>query len=277
EPFAQIEGGRLDDLRVAALEERIEADLALGRHAELVGELEALIASNPHRERLREQQMLALYRSGRQAEALEVYRDVRATLDEIGVEPGAALQQLERQILNHDKTLDAPVPPKPVADTAGAPPAPERKNVTVIFAALSTTNEMEEDPVQTAMLFDRLEAEMAAEIEAAGGTVEKGLVGALLATFGTAPAEQNDHAVRAARAALATHDRLARLFGETISLRMALESGDVIVGRPGSLAMGTPVAASARLLGLAQPGAIVLGHRPCRAVEADFELPPPRP
>ena len=108
EPFAQIEGGRLDDLRVAALEERIEADLALGRHAELIGDLEALIASNPHRERLREQQMLALYRSGRQTEALEVYRNVRATLDEIGVEPGANLQRLEKQILNHDAAIDAP-------------------------------------------------------------------------------------------------------------------------------------------------------------------------
>ena len=109
EPFAQIEADRLNDLRVAALETRIEADLALGRHAELISELEALIASYPHRERLREQQMLALYRSGRQSEALEVYRNVRATLDEIGIEPGANLQRLERQILNGDAAIDAPV------------------------------------------------------------------------------------------------------------------------------------------------------------------------
>ena len=74
-------------LRLAALEERIDADLALGRHAELVGELEALIAAHPHRERLRGQLMLALYRSGRQAEALEAYRDARAALDELGIEP----------------------------------------------------------------------------------------------------------------------------------------------------------------------------------------------
>ncbi len=75
EPFSRAEAGRLEDLRLAALEERIEADLALGRHNELAGELEALIAAHPHRERLRAQLMLALYRSGRQAEALEAYRD----------------------------------------------------------------------------------------------------------------------------------------------------------------------------------------------------------
>src|SRR5205814_383080 len=81
EPFAKIEAGRLDDLRITAFEERIESDLALGHHAELIGELRALIAEHPHREHLREQLMLALYRSGRQAEALEVYREMRAALD----------------------------------------------------------------------------------------------------------------------------------------------------------------------------------------------------
>src|SRR5215831_2757556 len=113
QPFARLEGGRLDDLRVAAIEDRLDADLELGRHAEIVGELELLIAANPHRERLREQLMLALYRSGRQTEALDVYRDIRATLDEIGLEPGDGLQQLERQILNHDPELDAPTSPQP--------------------------------------------------------------------------------------------------------------------------------------------------------------------
>src|SRR5207253_4956627 len=81
EPFAQSEIGRLEDLHLSALEERIEADLALGRHADLIGELEALVTDNPHRERLRGQLMLALYRSGRQAEALEAYRQGRQALD----------------------------------------------------------------------------------------------------------------------------------------------------------------------------------------------------
>src|SRR6266540_3377960 len=93
EPFAQAEIGRLEDLRLAAVEERIEADLALGRHADLIGELEALIAENPHRERLRGQLMLALYRSGRQAEALEAYQHARrALVDELGIEPSEELQ-----------------------------------------------------------------------------------------------------------------------------------------------------------------------------------------
>src|SRR5712692_11117613 len=118
EPFAQSEIGRLEDLRLAAVEERIEADLALGRHADLIGELEALIAENPHRERLRGELMLALYRSGRQAEALETYQAARrALVDELGIEPSAALHRLEKQILTQDNELDTP--PRPQA--AGTP------------------------------------------------------------------------------------------------------------------------------------------------------------
>ena len=89
EPFAQNEAARLEELRLVALENRAEADLALGHHAELVPELEALVREHPTRERLREALMLALYRSGRQVEALETYRDARRTLDEeLGLEPG---------------------------------------------------------------------------------------------------------------------------------------------------------------------------------------------
>ena len=107
EGFAQDEIARLDELHTAGLEDRIEADLALGRHAELVPELEALVARHPVRERLRAQLMLALYRSGRQAEALSSYRDARRTLlDELGIEPGRALQELERAILAQDAALD---------------------------------------------------------------------------------------------------------------------------------------------------------------------------
>src|SRR4051812_19647619 len=93
----------LEELRVAALEERIEADLGVGRHADLVPELERLVSANPLRERLRRQLMLALYRAGRQADALEAYRDARrALVDELGLEPSPELQQLERAILRQD-------------------------------------------------------------------------------------------------------------------------------------------------------------------------------
>ena len=108
-PFAQAESRRLEDLRLAALEERLDADLALGRSAELIPELERLVAKEPLRERLRGQLMLALYRCGRQADALEVYRSGRRLLDEeLGLQPDDGLQRLERAILNHDPSLDPP-------------------------------------------------------------------------------------------------------------------------------------------------------------------------
>jgi DNA-binding SARP family transcriptional activator len=97
--FAQAEIDRLEGLRLGALEERIETDLALGRLTDVVGELEELTARYPLRERLRGQLMLALYRSGRQAEALEAYRHVRRTLvEELGIEPGRELRELEQAI-----------------------------------------------------------------------------------------------------------------------------------------------------------------------------------
>jgi DNA-binding SARP family transcriptional activator len=112
EPFMQAEILRLEELRLATLELRIETDLALGRHRELVGELEALVHEHPLRERPRAQLMLALYRSGRQAEALDLYRQGRRLLvDELGIEPGLELQELEKAILSHDPELSTPGPP----------------------------------------------------------------------------------------------------------------------------------------------------------------------
>src|SRR5260370_1045213 len=107
EPFAQAAIGRLEDLRLLAIEKRIDAELALGRHTELVGELQALAREHPLRERARAQLLLALYRSGRQADALAAYQEARRTLvDELGIEPSETLQDLERAILRHDSVLD---------------------------------------------------------------------------------------------------------------------------------------------------------------------------
>jgi DNA-binding SARP family transcriptional activator len=109
ENFVQTAVARLDEIRLAALELRIDADLAVGRHDELVGELKALVAEHPLRERLRGCLMTALYRSGRQAEALDAYHDARRTLvDELGIEPGPALRELERAVLRQDPVLDLP-------------------------------------------------------------------------------------------------------------------------------------------------------------------------
>jgi predicted ATPase/DNA-binding SARP family transcriptional activator len=109
-PYVAAEAARLDDLRLAAMEAHVESELAAGRHEPLVPELERLIAAHPYRERLRAQHMLALYGAGRQAEALDAYRAARRVLvDQLGIEPGPDLQELERAILRHDPEL-APTP-----------------------------------------------------------------------------------------------------------------------------------------------------------------------
>jgi DNA-binding SARP family transcriptional activator len=117
EAFAQPEIARLEEERLAALEERIDADLEAGRHTDLVGELEALVDAHPVRERLRAHLMLALYRSGRQAEALTVYQDARRTLvEQLGIEPGRDLQELHGAILRQEAGLRAPGTAPPTED-----------------------------------------------------------------------------------------------------------------------------------------------------------------
>jgi predicted ATPase/DNA-binding SARP family transcriptional activator/Tfp pilus assembly protein PilF len=119
ESWAQRETERLEELRLEALQERIESDLALGASAELVGELELLVARYPLRERLRAQLMLALYRSGRQADALAAYRAARrALVDALGIEPTPELRQLERRILDQDPALDLVAVEPPAASVA---------------------------------------------------------------------------------------------------------------------------------------------------------------
>jgi DNA-binding SARP family transcriptional activator/pimeloyl-ACP methyl ester carboxylesterase len=116
EPFARAEAARLEELRVACVEARIAADLDRGRHAELVAELEALIVRYPLREGLRAQQLLALYRSGRQSEALAAYQAFRSQLaDELGLEPSVRLRELEGRILRQDPGLDLAPSPSPAA------------------------------------------------------------------------------------------------------------------------------------------------------------------
>jgi DNA-binding SARP family transcriptional activator len=122
EGFAREEIARLDELRLDCREERLEAELALGRHAEVRSELEQFVAAHPLRERPRGQLMLALYRAGRQADALGVYQaGRRALVEELGIEPGRALQQLERAILNQDPELDLLGAPAAAARAGGRP------------------------------------------------------------------------------------------------------------------------------------------------------------
>ncbi|HLF69264.1 MAG TPA: AfsR/SARP family transcriptional regulator, partial [Gaiellaceae bacterium] len=127
EPFAQAEIARLDELRLDALESRIDADLALGRHVDLVPEIEALVQAHPLREHPRAQLMLALYRSGRQADALAAYRAVRETLvEELGIDPGPDLRGLETSILRQDQSLLLP-------ETMPRPAMQFRRLATILF------------------------------------------------------------------------------------------------------------------------------------------------
>jgi DNA-binding SARP family transcriptional activator len=126
--FARAAIARLEELHLGAVEDRIEADLALGRHQQLIGELHTLVEQNPLRERVRGQLMLALYRSGREAESLEIYQEFRNSLSrELGLEPGEALQRLGRSILMRDAALEldaGSVHGGPTAEDAGVVACP---------------------------------------------------------------------------------------------------------------------------------------------------------
>ena len=135
EPFAQEPIRRLEELRITAVEDHLDARLALGRHREAVAELEALVAEHPFRERLRSQLMLALYRSGRQAEALEAFAAGRRTLvGELGIEPGAALRELHQRILEQDPSLAAPKA-APADRPRPRPPRRSRGRVAALLTA----------------------------------------------------------------------------------------------------------------------------------------------
>jgi hypothetical protein len=141
EPALTAELGRLDELRQSAVEQRIDARLELGEHADVVGELERLIGEHPLRERLRGQLILALYRSGRQAEALETYRETRRVLvDELGIEPSPELRELERAILRQDPALSSMAPPTTSEPDEPVPPSSRwrwpRSPLVIVGAAL---------------------------------------------------------------------------------------------------------------------------------------------
>jgi DNA-binding SARP family transcriptional activator len=183
EPFELAAVERLEELRLAAVEERVEAELALGRHATVVAELEALAAEHPLRERLRRQLMLALYRAGRQAEALQLYRETRRMLvSSFGLEPSTALRALERAILAQDPALElaSPAPSAAGGSVVVAPSADDRIDA---LAALV-------EPLRTEIVLVRLvagEEELAAAASAVGAYRSVGRTAAF--TCDDAPAD----------------------------------------------------------------------------------------
>jgi DNA-binding SARP family transcriptional activator len=234
-----VERARLEELRLGAVERRIDAELALGQGAELVPELEALVAQEPLRETFRAQLMVALYRADRQAEALDAYRDARRLLvDELGIEPGERLQRLEQAILRHDASL--------TSATLTIPSA----TATVLFLDLGARGEVDE-------LVPRALASATEELARSARRVEPGLADAVVGVFSSA-----DEAVARAHAAIV---RLTDEFGAAVAPRAGLATADVSIG---ARVTGAAVVLAARRVREARPGEIVAGDRTAGAAHA---------
>jgi DNA-binding SARP family transcriptional activator/tetratricopeptide (TPR) repeat protein len=285
-PFAQLEIARLAELRTAAFEERIEADLELGRHADVIGGLEAHVAAHPLRERPRGQLMLALYRAGRQAEALAVFHATRRVLvEDLGLEPGAPLQLLERQILLQDSALDAGIGAMPAPAEEVDRPMPERrKTVTVAMTEfLEPAGRPEIDPEPLRQIGERCVTVAATVYEQHGGVVEPSFGPNLVAVFGN-PVLHEDDALRALRAAssldgalAALSDELERDYGVRISVRTGVATGEVITGVPAlgrPPIVGEPMTLAGQLLQRASPGQILLAETTRRMVESVVRVVP---
>ena len=264
EEWAQAEIGRIEELRLTALEERIDADIALGRHAEAIGELESLIAANPLRERLRGLLMFALYRSDRQGEALEAYRAARSTLvEELGIEPSKALQKLEQEILTQDPGLDADARPTAPALPPGRAPAPVG---TVTFLSIdiegSTMLERELRRRYGDVLAEFRRVVRSA-VDAVNGHEVDTQGDAFLIAFGSARS--------AVEAALVINEELARgpLAGATqLRVRMGIHSGEPAVGPEGYY--GIAVVRASRICAAGHGEQILLSNAARELVEADL-------
>ena len=241
EPFAAIAARRLEELRLVAGEELVDAELELGRHTVLVSELEVLIRENPFRERLRGQLMLSLYRAGRQADALRAYREARDALAELGLDPGVQLRSLEQAILNQDPTLDL--------ETVLPDVEERRKTVTVLLCDLAV-DAPGLDPEQVRRETVRTLAGARAAIELHGGVVETRAGDELLGIFGV-PAAHEDDALRAARAAI-------QIRSNAPELRAGIDTGEVLAGH--GFVSGDVVARAKRLEREADPGEVLIGH-----------------
>ena len=273
EPFAQAEIARLEELRLTCLEERIEARLALGSAGELTAELRRLVSEHPLRERLHGQLMLALYRSGRQAEALEVYRDFRDTLrEELGLEPLPALRKLEAAILRHDPVLS------PGSATAAAPLA--RRPVTVMCVALeiASGSGMALDPEAHEVVNAHSVSGLTAVLERYGGRLASSASERLMGVFGVVTLHEDD-ALRAIRASLEARNALTaeagillRRHGASLVCRFGLATGEALVGGSGPLGFAGDVGARAATLAeAAGPGQILISRETQQLAAAAIE------
>ena len=286
EPFAQAEIVRLAELRIEAQEERIEADLALGRHADVIGELEALVARHPLREHFCAQLMLALYRSGRQADALSAFRAMRHVLvEDLGIEPGLELQQLERLILLQDPELEIELaaPRSRAHDSATLLPE-RRKTVTIAVTEFQQQPDHRAiDPEQLRLIAERCTAAATRAYEQHGGVIEPPFGTTLVSVFGI-PVVHEDDALRALRATASLGDALSGLsdelerdFGVRVAARIGIATGEVVTsapapGRPS--VVGEPMILASQLQHLAGPGEIMLADSTRRMVESIVRVEP---
>jgi DNA-binding SARP family transcriptional activator len=261
EPFAQAEIVRLEELHLTCLEERVEADLALGLAGVLVAELRRLVSEHPMRERLRGQLMLALYRDGRQTEALEVYREFRSVLrNELGLDPSPQLRELETAILRHDSLGS------PVSTATGETLA--RRPVTVVCALLRLASDsgMSLDPEAYEVVNEQSVSGLTAVLERYGGKLAISADERLIGVFGAASVHEDD-ALRAVRASLEARRVLTsemvdmlRRYGASLMCRFGVATGEALVG--GSVPLGSAGNVSAQAVMLAEaaePGQILIG------------------
>jgi DNA-binding SARP family transcriptional activator len=278
EPFAQTAIGRLEELRVATLEKRIDAELALGLERDLVGELRTLVAEHPLQEHFCEQLMLALYRVGRQAEALDVFREKRRLLtDELGIEPGPALQDLQRAILAQDEGLQRPSlehstgPRRAEAVSQVEHRLESRKTVTVLVCDVAEATSQDALPDAEVMrhVRERYLQTSVKVLTRHGGTVEPYIGDVVMAVFGV-PVTHEDDALRAVRAAFELQKEVGLLNVELkvewkvwLTARLGVETGEVLAedGAPGRTSVtGAAVHAAARLQQAAEASEIMLGE-----------------
>ena len=267
EPFAQAEIARLGDQQVSALEARIEADLRCGRHAACVDELERLVVEYPARERFASQLMVALYRCGRQAHALEAYRDVRRRLNaELGIEPGPELREVQRQVLAHDPALELPEPPAPetmLPDPPERGDAMRRKSVTILVARLTSHGRSYHPDPEVARRLVELGRDAARQVvQRHRGELMDSLAGELVCIFGLEAAREDD-ALRALRAAAELRERIEAILENepaALVMRAALDSGEVIAESAGGRLslFGRPVDESMALARTTSEGEITL-------------------
>ncbi len=255
----------LEESRLVALERRIELDLMLGRHADLAVELPTLVAEHPFRETFHRDLVLALYRSGRQAEALDHCREARRImLDELGIEPGDELRELERAVLQQDPALQLSRSARQRL-LAGADRTPDRRSTVVVWLSLDDEPLDHADPERVETVLDRWAGALAATLQSHGATPLPRRGADLIGVFGVPQAHEDDalRACRAALEALAMHGRVTQELGlGDVTLRAGIEAGEVMVvpERLDELT-GPLVSAARRLTASAPAGEIVLGDR----------------